>query len=200
MLRLLAGELPPPGTRLGAGAIDAPLRASAAGEPAWRPPAGWPEPRGGEVDSVPGGGLAPELALWRAVHDASFDLRPVLTRSDVGASDGPLIAQGRYRTLETWTESELSALHALGRVVGSGRHEWAERLDRARSWHLEHTQPDNATNRPWALHVFVQGGDLESALYAQTLLHNAQVAGPTLEPLARVIMLDAANELERGAR
>ncbi len=196
MLRLLAGELPPAGTRLGAGPIDAPLLASAARETSWQPAEGWPVPRVGNREMESRGEVAPEVEVWRAVHDPSCDLEQVLARRE----GGPLIAQGRYRTLETWTESELSAVHALGRIVGSGRAEWSDRLDRARRWHLEHTQPDNATNRPWALHVFILAADVESGLYAQTLLHNAQVAGPTLEPLARVIMLDAAHELERAAR
>jgi EAL domain-containing protein (putative c-di-GMP-specific phosphodiesterase class I) len=68
-------------------------------------------------------------------------------------------------------------------------------LGRLVEWHLEHTQPDNATNRPWALHVFVRAGAPEARLYAETLLHNATASDARHEPLTRWILLDAAREL-----
>ena len=69
-------------------------------------------------------------------------------------------------------------------------------LAELRAWHLEHTQPDNATNRPWALHAFVAAGDPESLLYAETLLHNVAASEARREPLTRWILLDSAQELE----
>ena len=72
------------------------------------------------------------------------------------------------------------------------------RLEELRAWHMEHTQPDNATNRPWALHVFARVGDPESALYAETLLHNVTASDARHEPLSRWILLDCARELTAG--
>jgi hypothetical protein len=80
-----------------------------------------------------------------------------------------------YRTIEVWTDAELSAVHALWRLATDRRREdWKRRLDRAVAWHLIHTQPDNATNRPWALHVFLLADQPETIHYAETLLHNCQ--------------------------
>ncbi len=104
---------------------------------------------------------------------------------------------GAYMALEVWTECELSALHALGRVArlhpSPARR---ARLGELLAWHLEHTQPDNATNRPWALHLFAMQGSPESVLYAETLLHNVAASDARHEPLSRWILLDAARELE----
>ena len=74
-----------------------------------------------------------------------------------------------------------------------GRGDFRARIDDVRRWHLEHTQPDNATNRPWALHVFLTMGTPEAVHYAETLLHNAMVGGP--DPLSARILVDAAREL-----
>ena len=44
---------------------------------------------------------------------------------------------------------------------------------------MDNIQPDNATNHPWAVHVFaslaVETGNFEFDLYAQSLLHNCIV-------------------------
>ncbi|MEY3022792.1 MAG: hypothetical protein RIS86_1990, partial [Planctomycetota bacterium] len=73
----------------------------------------------------------------------------------------------------------------------------ARRLAEAIGWHLEHTQPDNSTNRPWALHAFLlaDDGSGEAALYAETLLGNMRATEARDEPLSRWILADAANEL-----
>jgi hypothetical protein len=71
-----------------------------------------------------------------------------------------------------------------------------QRIERAMRWHLEHTQPDNATNRPWALHAFLLEGSPEGRAYAGTLLHNAIAMGGTPEPLSAWILMDAAAELD----
>lgn len=64
-------------------------------------------------------------------------------------------------------------------------------------WHLEHTQPDNSTNRPWALHAFLlaDDGSGDASLYAETLLHNMRATDARTEPLSRWILADAAREL-----
>ena len=115
-------------------------------------------------------------------------------------AEGPLFEQGTTATIEVWTERELAAMHAawlLARRTGSAS--LASRVDRAASWHIDATQPDNATNRPWAIHVFislaVRQGRVEGELYAQTLLHNCQVATGRADPFAREIIADAADAL-----
>lgn len=207
-LRSIAGPLPPPGTRLGAGEVDAPLLAAATGR-AIEVPARW---RSTEPRSAPASAPTLDVHLWWLVHQPQASLSALLDPD----GSGPLLAPGEGATIEVWTECELCALHALGRIVhgarpGDGGVErtspWRARLDAARRWHLEHTQPDNATGRPWAIAVFAAEPAPESQLYAQTLLHNALVAGPAtpqaqagphprLEPLAAVILADAALTLE----
>jgi hypothetical protein len=87
-------------------------------------------------------------------------------------------------------------LHLLERGVdGPGREQVMARLADCIEWHLEHTQPDNATNRPWALHVFLREGTPEARLYAETLLHNATASDARHEPLTRWILLDSVREL-----
>lgn len=138
-----------------------------------------------------GRGTGFDVACWRAAIDGT----PLPGEVDP-AAEGALHRWDGRQAIEVWTEVELSALHALWRRAR--RHGDAglrERLHRAVRWHLEHTQPDNATNRPWALHVFLREGSPEARHYAATLLHNAQALAPVPEPLAAWILMDAACEL-----
>ena len=138
-----------------------------------------------------GPGLGFDIACWKAAVEGAS-----LPAALVAEADGPLHRWDGQQAIEVWTEVELSALHALWRWAR--RHADApvrERLHRAVRWHLEHTQPDNATNRPWALHVFLREGSPEARHYAATLLHNAQALTPEPEPLAAWILMDAACEL-----
>ena len=142
-----------------------------------------------------GGG--PDEVLWpAALPGAGPRLRAEADRL-LAARPGASLADGAgFLALEVWTECELSALHALSRLVRADpTPARAARLEELRRWHLEHTQPDNATNRPWALHVFARARDPESALYAETLLHNVRASDARNEPLSRWILLDAAREL-----
>ena len=116
-----------------------------------------------------------------------------------GPADGPLWPQARFSGLEVWTETELCGLHALSCLARlRARTDWARRVARARDWHLAHTQPDNATNRPWALHVFLLATPPrpEARVYAETLLHNALVLNGRPDLLSAWILLDAAKRLE----
>ncbi len=138
-----------------------------------------------------------DATLWHAAcaapGDAAIDVADRLLAARPGDS---LAASGGYAALEVWTECELGALHALARFAR--RHPAASRdarLAELVAWHLEHTQPDNATNRPWALHVFLREGTPEARLYAETLLHNATASDARHEPLTRWILLDSVREL-----
>lgn len=132
------------------------------------------------------------LARGRAVEEE---------HAHVLAGQGRLLPQLATRGIEDWTEAELCALHALS---------WAKsplaraRVGSAARWLIDEVQPDNATNRPWAIHVFAAlgaTGDGEADLYAQTLLHNAVVGtgAAGVDRFSAVILLDAAHWLEAHA-
>ncbi len=140
-------------------------------------------------------GSSPEVALWWAVAGARVDVDALISQP----TEGSLLPQGLYRAIEVWTESDLCAVHALWILAQrEGRTDWIDRVDRVRKWHLEYTQPDNATNRAWALHVFLLGPppfatcEPESRHYAETLLHNAIAMDGRPTPLNAWIFLDAA--------
>ncbi|MFO0829203.1 MAG: hypothetical protein U0572_13770 [Phycisphaerales bacterium] len=156
------------------------------------PPAG--AVRAAHRDPVSPGG---EVLLWRAVQsgdplaDSGIDL----------AARGPLWRSDAWAAIEVWTEAELCGLHALWRAArlrSDERGPIRNRLSAAIDWHLEHTQPDNATNRPWALHAFLFDPREEGRLYAETLLHNAQAQGLG-DDASRWILADAARELRLSA-
>lgn len=109
----------------------------------------------------------------------------------------PLTARSTDDAIEIWTETEIAAVHWAWSVPG-----WRRACEAAALWLVEEIQPDNATNLPWAVHVFAAlsaGTDNHRAgLYAQTLLHNALVMRTRPDPLAALILLDAAYKLERA--
>jgi len=133
--------------------------------------------------------------LWRAAAGELLDVDAVL-----GARKGSILAPDAFLAIEVWVECELAALHALHRLAADAPRHAAARTGRLReavAWHLEHTQPDNATNRPWALHAFLlaEAGSGEPTAYAGTLLHNMSATEARNEPLSRWILADAAREL-----
>jgi hypothetical protein len=153
-------------------------------------------------------GLRGEQLLWRACAGEPFEPGEAIVvrrgkdmQGNPSPTDGPLLAQDAFLAIEVWSECELAAVHALARLVrlrrGREPDVLAERLRGAVRWHLEHTQPDNATNRPWALHVFLlaDDGTGDASLYAETLLHNTLATDARSEPLSRWILADAAREL-----
>jgi hypothetical protein len=133
-----------------------------------------------------------DARLWRTAALADmFTPDPVML-----AGKGPLRAWDGQETIEVWTEVELSSMHALWRMARRhARPDLRARLFMAAAWHMEHTQPDNATNRPWALHVFLLHGSDEGRVYAETLLHNALALRGHPEPGSAWVLMDAAAEL-----
>lgn len=137
--------------------------------------------------------------LWWAVHDPAAQI-PAPTPGPGPLDPDPTDA------IEPRTEIELAAMHALYRLGLDRRRPdlVARALDAAR-WHAAELQPDNGTNRPWGVHVFVTlasaaGDPDESAaalLHAQTLLHNCRVQLGRADRLSACILWDAARTLER---
>lgn len=154
-------------------------------------------------------GTRGEQILWRACAGEPLDPTAGIT-----GPTGALLATDAYLAIEVWAECELAAVHALSRIVRARRASRPSgagadapddplgiRLAEAVRWHLEHTQPDNSTNRPWAIHAFLLGddGSGEASLYAETLLHNTLATDARREPLSRWILADAARELRQAS-
>lgn len=174
-------------------AVDGPLLSAVLGL-AWT----------GGAPTRPPGGARSAAALWHRVHadavgdgagDAGIDVLP---------GEGPLLNVSPEVSVEVWTEEELSALHALW-WIARRTPAWRARVRSAARWHTAELQPDNATNHPWALHVFVElghdageGDDVRSSamLHAQTLLHNCVVSMGRPDRFSAFVLLDAARGLD----
>lgn len=182
--RVRAGDSPP-----------APVYAPMSVEPflmAWR---------GGPRPAAPAGNAAPDVRLWWALIHTAAPIPDALA----APSRAPIAPRDAYRTIEAWTESDLASLHALW-WLGRRRQrpEWVSRALDAAEWHTEHIQPDNATNRPWAIHVFLDlwrtRGLVEGRLHAETMLHNADAGAGTSSAgpgrLIAEIAADAADGLD----
>lgn len=179
-LRHVGAPCADPIITLGAGALDAPFRAAVCGASV--------DPPADASANVPG-----EIGLWWARTQPDVDVDALIA----APTDGSLLPRDDYQAIEVWTDADLSGLHALWWLAAvRERADWRDRLDTARRWHLLHTQPDNATNRPWALHVFLLAPEPESRHYAETLLHNCVAVNGRPDPLSAWILLDAANALE----
>lgn len=143
--------------------------------------------------------VAPESAevrIWRSLaaktpwDDALLAPNPAM----------PLLSLPPQTTIEVWTEAELSALHALWHVARrEGRADLERRCMAAAGAYMEQIQPDNATNHPWAIHVFLMHAQYTGApdgrMYAETMLHNCQVGRGKPDRLSAVILLDAGRSL-----
>ncbi len=153
--------------------------------------------RSGEVAA----GAELDAALWWTVLDEALDPLGLIEP----ASDGPLFMQGSSRTIEVWTERELCGMHAMWWAAElRGSEGMRERLGACARWHVENTQPDNATNRPWAAHVFLliaeRDEDAGARLYAETLIHNCQTNLGVPDALSGLILDDCAAGLGRVLR
>lgn len=136
---------------------------------------------------------SPDVLLWWALHDQSID------PADLVELHGELIARDEETGLEVWTESELAALHALWNLaILRDRSDWTERCFEAASVHLDRLQPDNATNHPWAVHVFMglaDRGSSEAMLYWQGLVSGAQIGLGRPDRFSACLLLDAARRI-----
>lgn len=141
-----------------------------------------------------GDGLSPDEALWWALLD------PTITVDAQLALNGPRLIEGSASLpIEIATQAELSALHALW-WHARRRPELRERVGAAIDWHMDELQPDNATNLPWAAHVFIERwcerGQFEAVLHAQQLIHNCRVQLGRPDAFSLWVLDDAARALE----
>ncbi len=157
----------------------------------------------------------PAIAAW-AWCLGSDDLeafRELPGRRRGGEGPRPLLATRDDLAIEVWTECELAVLHAgFRRLLESEARGPAapvalvERhrrdLQDAVAWHLEHTQPDNATTHPWSLHAVLELGSptAEAIDHAGSMLHAMQAAAVMTpdgrpDPLSRWIAADLVRTL-----
>ena len=143
----------------------------------------------------------PDARLWWSVLDPAF-----LNEDCFAGSGGPLWPHLVDEGIEAWTLVELRGLHALWWIGTKHRMPelWARALDAA-SWHIAEMQPDNATNRPWGVHVFLRHAaehgsthtPSDGEMFAQTLLHNALITGGgKAETVSAAILLDASQAMQ----
>lgn len=152
------------------------------------------------------GAAGADVLLWRALSGADVNVESLLASyrgtPRIGPDDGALVPQGLLRTIEVWTETELSALHALSRLAAARRRpEWGMLAIEAARWHVENLQPDNATNRPWSIHLFAElesGGCADAGLLAEALLHNCRVMTGRVDSLSAQILADASEAMMAG--
>lgn len=142
---------------------------------------------------------APDVALWWMTVNGEAN-----PWSRLDGDGDHLIPRSDACQIEIWTETELSALHAVWTIACTRKDtDLAERCLRAARWHVAELQPDNATNHPWAIHVFlelwIRSDSLEARLHAETLLHNCVVQQGRPDVFSAIILLDAARTLERGS-
>lgn len=143
--------------------------------------------------------------LWWAVHDPDSRIADYGINS-AGLGTGPLDPTLAEIAIESRTETELCAMHALFRL-GLDRDEpgMIERALDAARWQVAELQPDNGTNHPWGIHVFIvlasQSPDESEAsaahMHAETMLHNCQVAMGRPDRLSACVLYDAGQTLAR---
>lgn len=144
-----------------------------------------------------------DVALWWAIHTG---VSSVLVERMMSSAPGPLIGEPAFQrgAIEATTETELGALHALAhhaRAAGGKRSRISARCLDAARWHVDTLQPDNGTNHPWAIHVFIELADADPAyamgatLHAEGLLHNAMVRTGRPDRFSACLLLDASRAL-----
>jgi len=135
----------------------------------------------------------PAIRLFSAIWDPGIDPGSVVQPV------GPLTPEDLGVGLEIWTEQELSCLHALW-WLGRRDAALADRALDAAEWHVDNIQPDNATNHPWAVHVFVHLGiardDRTSLMHAEAMVHASRLATGRPDRFSACLLLDAARALE----
>ncbi len=148
----------------------------------------------------------PAAKIWSSINTPGIVDSILALTTEPALEPAPWLPVTEDLAIEVWTECELAVIHAVADLLlRSGREGRAAerllaRLDHAVAWHLEHTQPDNATGRPWAVHAFLLRGDpqADAVDYAASMLHTVEASRASdapLEPLVDWILADAARGL-----
>ncbi len=148
-------------------------------------------------------GVSGDVRLWYALHDETIEPTEYMP-VDEDSGPSPIIAT-RSDSIEVYTETQLCALHAL--LWLAARRKRADLRAAAvngAEYLIRELQPDNGTNHPWAVHVFVllhedlaaRGLGDETLMYAQTLLHNSQVSMGRADVFSAHILADAAHAID----
>ena len=168
------------------------------------------DPGQGPPPIRPFGNDDPSIEAWSIAMQAGDPSAASRLMGLVGeAADdepAPMLAPRDDLAIEVWTECELSVMHAAWRIVikadgDSGVAGLEQRVKSAIAWHLERTQPDNATTHPWGVHAVLELGSpwMEAADYAASMIHAVEASSHVstgLDPLSSWILLDAAAGLE----
>ncbi len=141
----------------------------------------------------------PWLWSWNALASTEADAL------GTGRLSPPFFAEPDSWSLEQETEKELAGLHAWSWLVGReplahARGSVDPRFDAAVQWTIANIQPDNATNHPWAIQVFLSRAadptpDTDARMYAETMLHNCLVTTGQPDLVSALILWDAAKWL-----
>lgn len=141
---------------------------------------------------------ASDLAVWWALHTGD----PVSPHIRPGP--GPIIGEAEFSrsAIEATTETELGALHALWHHAQRAQDPALfERCHDAARWHVDTLQPDNGTNHPWAIHVFLHLAEIDAGyapaagMHAEGLLHNATVRSGKPDLFSACLLLDSARAI-----
>lgn len=146
-------------------------------------------------------------ALWRALclfeaaaiqsRDADIEWADSVVHNiiDHPGIDGSLHPFEEGDLPEVWTYHELVGLHALANLALLRRNSpWARRVQEIADHHQRCTQPDFTTAQPWGIFAFVWSAG--TAIFADQQLLDAQTqGGGNLQPLAAMLLADAANSL-----
>lgn len=132
-----------------------------------------------------------DLKLWSALVRGQVNAM----MQTVAPTGAPLAPEFNRLAIEVATETELACLHALSHAGADAR----ARIEDASDWIVHNLQPDNATNHPWAVHVFLrrafETGAVEHRLYAETLLHNCIVSLGRADRFSALLLLDSGRTL-----
>ena len=140
--------------------------------------AGLPAARGAMISEAAWNGLA--LYMINAVTGAGPDRKvaSLFDRLVAGQTrEGAFLSAGPADNLESYWYDELALIHAIASYAMAARDPRAiEAVERATEYHVLETQPDHASNDPWALHAFARTDGARS--YAEQLLHATRVQQP----------------------
>jgi hypothetical protein len=104
--------------------------------------------------------------------------------------DGALLQPSSAINPETRWYDELVLLHALGSYAAQSRDAAIERaVERATEFHLRETQPDHATQQPWAIYAFLSNP--QTRIQAEQILHTAALQDSrNLDAISLILLAD----------